>query len=456
MNIYNKITKPYRVLAMDVLKKLISIPSVFNASTSNKKKPFGEEINNALTYIGSIAEQYGFDVDYCDGYATEISFGEGERLVCIFAHLDVVEVSGKWDTDPFELVIKKDVMYGRGTIDDKGPGVAAFFALKALKDNGLIKNFRVKLIFGGDEERGGSCLDYYFNVLKKEKPTYGFTPDADFPLIYGEKGVTNFVINKNIELKNIISIEGGRAPNIGIDECKVTIKSDARIKEFINVRNQDAKVNVINEDTMEIVFYGKPCHGATPELGDNAAIKMAQTLGDYYDYKYLKDIYYCFKDVNGRNFNGYKNEPILKETTYNCGLISFQENMFKLTVNFRYPENTSVKLIMNNLENILSSEISYDEIGEYLLFPLDSFLVKTLLSSYKEETLKLDKPFTIGGGTYAKSAANTIAFGPAIKDKNYHMHEANEEFPIKEFYDAMGIYARAIHKLGTDKDESKI
>ena len=177
----------------------------------------------------------GFKVDMCDGHCIELECGEGDRLIGIFAHQDVVPVSGNWNHPPFEPYLdeKENRLYARGTSDDKGPGIATYYALKALKDNGLIKNFRVRFVFSGDEERGSSCLTYYFETLKKENPTYGFTPDADFPLIYGEKGIVNYRYHGRLPLNNVVSIKAGEASNIVIDRAVVKVTEPKKLEEYL-------------------------------------------------------------------------------------------------------------------------------------------------------------------------------------------------------------------------------
>ena len=139
MNIdFKKILKPYKNESIKALQGWIKINSVDDPSSSSEEKPFGEGVTKALDYIATLGEKEGFNVDRCDNYCTEISYGEGD-LISVYAHCDVVPATGNWNHDPFDPVIENDVMYGRGTSDDKGPAMAAFYALKALKDNNLIK-----------------------------------------------------------------------------------------------------------------------------------------------------------------------------------------------------------------------------------------------------------------------------------------------------------------------------
>ena len=188
---YSELAKKYYPEALESLVNFIKINSVNDESTVSDDKPFGQGVRDALDYVGNLAIKLGFNVDWCDHYCTEISYGEGE-LIDIYAHADVVPVSKDWIHEPFGAQIEGDNMYGRGTSDDKGPAIAALYALKLLKDEGKLEGFKVRMVVGGNEELGSRCLEHYFNVMHKPYPKYGFTPDGDFPLIYAEKAICTY------------------------------------------------------------------------------------------------------------------------------------------------------------------------------------------------------------------------------------------------------------------------
>ena len=80
-------------------------------------------------------------------------------------------VGDGWDTPPFEATIKNGNIYGRGSIDDKGPVVAALYAMKAVKEN-LPVNSRVRLILGLNEEKSWKCIKHYKKI--EEMPNIRF------------------------------------------------------------------------------------------------------------------------------------------------------------------------------------------------------------------------------------------------------------------------------------------
>ena len=164
------------------LKGLIAIPSVRDDSKKAEGAPFGAGCRKALDYMLELGRREGFEVKDYDGYAGVISYGDGEESVGVLAHLDVVPVGVGWSKDPFAAEIIDGYMFGRGTLDDKGPAMSGFYALKMLKDKGIKLNRKVMLILGCDEESGMECMEYY--TKHGEIPTLGFTPDADFPVTY--------------------------------------------------------------------------------------------------------------------------------------------------------------------------------------------------------------------------------------------------------------------------------
>ena len=427
---------------LDVLKRVILITSVYDEKTKTKDMPFGKDVNDALTFMARLGERYGYDVDTCDGYATEITIGEGEKLISIFAHADVVPAPGERKYGPFNPVVENNNLYGRGTSDDKGPLIAAFYAAKALYDNSLIKNTRIRFVVGGDEERGSSCLHHYFEVLKKEEPTYGFTPDSDFPLIYGEKGITDFHVRKKIVIPNVKSIKGGVVTNAVCDKCLVEMDKDESFISYLEDNNVE-----FEQTENGLIFLGKAVHGSTPQFGKNAALIALEMLGKFYHVDELSKIGSELSDTTGKAFDLYSHSELLGDTTYCVGIISYENNELYFTVNFRYNENVKPELYKENFDKHFNVESTMKEPSNPLLFDPKCDLVSTLLKAYRLETNDMSAPLTSGGGTYAKHAKNTIAFGALFPNRESTMHEIDEYINLDEFYLSSAIYAHAIKLL---------
>lgn len=265
---YKKLAKPYEQRAIDALKVFVSKKSVYEEDSVQEGAPFGKGVKSALDYLAKLGKDYGFRVDKCDGYVTELTVGEEGPIVGVYAHADVVPATGKWSTkDPFSAEIvgekKEAKMIARGTSDDKGPLLAAFFAMKALKDNHLIEGYRVRLCAGGDEERGSSCLRHYFEDLKKEHCALGFTPDADFPLIYAEKGMAKKTyLEQNVDLSPIIAMDGGVVANAVNDKLMVTLPFDPSLEKAFADARLDGEIRK-EAGFMIAIFRGVTAHGST-------------------------------------------------------------------------------------------------------------------------------------------------------------------------------------------------
>lgn len=443
---YKRLMKQYRVDMIDATRRWVAIDSIYDEKTVTKKTPFGKGVDSALEYAAKLGERYGFEVDRCDGYATELTLGEGEQMVGIFAHADVVPVSGEWKFGPFNPTIEKGKMYGRGTSDDKGPAIAAIYAVKALKDAGLIRNYKVRIVIGGDEERGSGCLEHYFNAMKKPYPTYGFTPDSDFPLIYGEKGIINFYPTWKIKIPHVKSIHAGVVSNAVCDKAVVELDDANKFVEFLASKNVG---HIVEEN--KVTVLGKSVHGSVPSEGDNAALKLFKYLGEFLNVKLLKDLGEKLNETSGKLFDGFRSTKLLGETTYCVGIADYEKDTLNLTINLRYPEEVKATELIKNFDDKFEAKSKIGEESPSLLYDPNSKLVKTLLKAYRKETLDLHKPLTTGGGTYAKHSRNTIAFGAVFPGINTHMHEPNEFIRIKDLIKASEIYARAIYMLGNLK-----
>lgn len=443
---FKKLVKNYELDALETLKENIRIPSVYDETSISKDAPYGKGVANCFEFLKRLALKDGFDVDTCDGRCLEVSCGSGKNLIYIFAHQDVVPVTGVWSTEPFGAEIRDNRMYGRGTSDDKGPGISAYYALKALKDNNLIDDYRVRLVFGGDEERGSSCLEYYFNVLKKEDPTYGFTPDGDFPLIFAEKGICNYKYESKINFENIISIDAGVVSNAVIDKATVVVKNPQILDKYLK---DHSTIKYTKENKNTYVFLGKSAHGSLPELGINSGIIMLKALGEAYSENTLKILASEYADSWGRNMNVFYENEKLGVTTYNVGLINYKDGVFSMVVNFRYPSGVNKDEIISKIQDVSPFPVIEMSHAVPLYFDPDSTpFIKELLKVYKDETGIEGKPLAIGGGTYAKEAKNTVAFGSKFEGKEDNIHSIDEKIDLEDFYSSMSIYAHAIYSLG--------
>ena len=446
---FDKLTKKYEKPLMENLKKMVAINSVYDEKTASAKNPFGEGVTKALEFFANLAKNDGFNVTNYDNKVVEASIGEGKKNITIMAHADIVPVGTGWSQDPFQVVEKKGVLYGRGVADDKGPLLSAYYGLLALKENGLLGKYKVRFLVGGNEESGSLCMEHYFHTLKKEEPTYGFSPDSNFPVVFAEKGIMNFEAKKKVNIPGLISLKGGTAPNSVIELCTIQFEINDDIVPFLVKNYPDAEI-FTRDDIVNITFHGKAAHGSTPQLGVNAGMRALKCLADYTKNKDLLKIVECYSDVYGKGCgaSGYSHD--MGQNSLNVGLIDYKDETISLIVNFRFVETCSPSDLK---ESIISASrpltVTFLGLSPLLYFKKDSPLIKTLVNAYRVETGDNEtQPLAIGGGTYAKETNNVVAFGLEYPGWDSKMHSVGEQIKVEALTQGMAIYARAIRDLG--------
>ena len=448
-NFYQELTKPYKEEMLKSLKEFVAIDSVYDEESKDETNPFGKGVSNALKYIENLAKKDGFIVNNYDNMVVEILTNELEPNITIMAHADVVPVGTGWPQDPFTVLEKDGTLYGRGVADDKGPALSAYYGLKALRDHNLLGNYQVRLLVGGNEERGSLCMEHYFHTLKKKQPTYGFSPDSAYPLTYAEKGIIGFVVRKEMNTPEIISLKGGVASNSVIERCEVLLKEDLNLIAYLNNEDVDYSFLARGEE-MLLTFNGVAAHGSVPWMGKNAALIAIKYLGEYYKNEDLKLLYKLYSGPRGEGVNAAAHSEDMGDNSLNVGLISLDNGKLEMVVNYRHIETVTAEQMINNIKEASKPfAIEVLSISPLLYYPKDSKLITTLLRVYQEETGDTQTPIIAsGGGTYAKEADNIVAFGMEYPGYDPHMHGVNERIEVAHLVESMGIYAHAIIELG--------
>ena len=446
---YQDLVKPYQEEMMKSLKEFIAIDSVYDEDSRDEANPFGKGVSKALQYIENLAKKDGFIVKNYDNMVVEILTNDLEPNVTIMAHADVVPTGTGWPQDPFELTEKGDFLYARGVADDKGPLLSCYYGLKALRDNNLLGNYQVRFLVGGNEERGSACMEHYFQTLKKKQPTYGFSPDSAYPLTYAEKGIGGFLVKKDIDLPEVISIKGGVASNSVIERCEVLLKEDLNLIDYLNKQDVDYSY-LAKGNQMVLTFNGLAAHGSVPWMGKNAAMEAVKQLGNYYKNADLQLLYKLYSPLRGEGVNAAAHSEDMGDNSLNVGLFSLENGKLEMVVNFRHVETvTSEQMMKNIIEASKPFEVINGGFSPVLYYPKDHPLIKTLLRVYQEETGDLETPIIAsGGGTYAKEADNVVAFGMEYPGHDPKMHGVNENTKKSYLFESMGIFAHAIIELG--------
>ena len=421
------------------LTALIQIPSVLKAYNPQENNPFGDDIQAALDAMLAIGERDGFNTFSVDNYAGVIEVGEGEE-VGILGHLDVVPVQDGWSVGPFSATIEDGKMVGRGVNDDKGPTMAAYYAMKWIKDAGIPLKKRIRLILGTDEESGMRCIKHY--LTKHEPSSMAFAPDAVFPLIYAEKGIHSCEVS-GVE-SSIIAFESGQRLNMVPEVAKAKLSSDvsALFHQYLTSNNVLGEI----KDGW-LVVYGKGAHAMQPDEGINAASLLGKFLVQVVDSPFTRLL--SSMDTTGMVFGVEYVSKEMGPITFNVGLVSVKDGKFSIKINTRIPKDYPH---LKKFETALSRFGRYKELNNTPIHYVsqDSPLVKTLLNAYQSVTGdKLSRPITIGGGTYARMFPNAVAFGAMLPGREDVAHRVDEYMYLDDLYTAIEIYIQALLDLAT-------
>ena len=446
---------------------LVKIKSV--ETNSREGQPFGVGVNKSLEKTLELADELGFKTKNIDGYAGYAEIGKGEEMMGILCHLDVVPEGSDWTYPPYGAEIHGNKIYGRGILDDKGPAIAALFAMKAVKESNIELNKRVRIILGTDEETGWEGLNYYLE--EEESPDFAFTPDAEFPVIHAEKGIIIFNLETefsqvDVDGGNVVlkSIEGGNAPNMVPDYCEAVLMVEdyQKLKDKFNkfLEETNYNINMINEnDKVTIKSYGISAHGSLPEDGQNA-ISQLMALLDELDFPEddIKDFVDFYNRRIGMEFNGQSigcgfSDEVSGKLIFNVGMLNLDHDNAKIVVNIRYPVTNEIEQITEGIkEEIINENVTYKEQThmEPLYVEKDDPLVKNLMEVYREITGDVDsEPIAIGGGTYARAIEKAVAFGPLFPGQPELAHQKDENMAIEDIIKNTKIYANAIVKLAS-------
>lgn len=447
---YDKMTIGYENDLVENLRKFVRIASVYSEETRSKEHPFGIRVTDALNFICELARKDGFKVTNYDNMVAEIIVGdEYTKNVTIMAHADVVPEGEGWDQNPYEMKEKDGTFYGRGVADDKGPLLSAYYGMKALKDNNLIKGYHVRFLVGGNEESGSLGMIHYFHDLKKKQPDFGFSPDSAYPLTYGEKGIIGFEAKTKVNLPEVYSIDGGLAHNAVIEKCVVEMVKDERFVYTLKRKGVHFTLKEL-EDRYVITFIGKSAHGSIPWMGANAGLIALDMLGQHYHNEELIHAHKCFSGTKGEGVGANAYSPDMYDNSLCVGFVKLHNGELKLSINFRYVNTvTEEEMIKAFVKNSKPMEIKVLGTSPLLFYPTNSLLISTLMHAYQEESGDYKtKPLTSGGGTYAKEADNVVAFGMELPGYDSYMHAPGERVERSNLVKSMAIYARAIEELG--------
>lgn len=449
-----------RVLAMEpqllaCLQENLQIPSVQGPALPDA--PYGEDVQKSLAHALSAAEKLGFHATNMDNHVGWCEYGDGKEMIAVLGHLDVVPAGDGWTKDPWGGEICDRRIWGRGTMDDKGPSIAALFALAALRDSGLPIKRRIRLLFGCNEETGSADMKYYL-AHGGEIPVMGFTPDAEYPVINGEKGIINVTFSRTYsqsgDLK-LLSIHGGTAPNVvPASACAKLSCSKELALRIAQLRAPKVRYTVTDYGIFAEA-EGISAHGSTPAQGENAIGRLLLALDTLPFSGEMAGIIHFLAQTLGMETNGksagiYLHDQASGELTLNWGTLNADEKCLSMKINYRYPVTKSYEDCAPRFNALFSAADFVKEAEAHkakLYIPEDSQLVQTLLKVYKEHTGLDGHPLCIGGGTYAKSLPNILAFGPVFPGDEVREHKPDEFIEIPKLMKTAQIIASAMYEM---------
>ncbi|WP_059171447.1 dipeptidase PepV [Bacillus sp. FJAT-27445] len=453
-------------------RKLLQIKSVLDEEADSLEAPLGQGIKEALDFMLNLGEKDGFTVKNTDNLAGHIEMGKGKELVGILCHVDVVPEGDGWTSDAYSAEIRDGKIYARGALDDKGPTMAAYYGMKIVKELGLPLKKRVRMIIGTDEESDWRCVDRYFKT--EEMPGLGFAPDADFPIINAEKGISDFDLvqetstaeegeNGQVE---VLRFESGRRYNMVPDFAKAGLlvhNCETEImQKFLEFMDQHGLEKNYYVDAGETILEvkGVSAHGMEPENGKNAGLYLAEFISSLDTDSRAKHYFgfvsnYFFKDSRGSRLGVAYRDDISGELTINVGKLAYKkEEGGRLGLNLRYPVTAKMDDIKVKMQPVLQGNGFH--IGKFTNsnphhVDENDFLIQVLKKVYEEQTGDPAELIAIGGGTYARSLKSGVAFGPLFPGRPDIAHQKDEYMFIEDLLRSAAIYAQAIYELAREE-----
>lgn len=412
------------------LARLIAIPSIKGPATEGA--PYGIENKKVLEEVMALATNYGFTPHLVDDSVAYVQIGEEEDYIGIIGHLDVVEAGGKWTSPPFALTQREGKLFARGILDNKGPIFSCLYGLKLLVDHGYPINKTIRILFGSDEESGSSDIARY---LKYEKaPTFAFTPDCKYPVVYGERGILAVEYETSFRPETLAKITG----IIGEQD-----------RSFV----PDHLSCQIEGKTIEVT--GKRAPSNAPDMGENAITLLAKEIETFSTDSKIKAYFaWIVKSLHNQHYGEGLNmhwqdamSGFLNVTPY---LLQKTATGFKLGLSIRYPVSYTENDVLEGLQQAaypIETTVKVVRSLPSILHDKNLPEIQQLTRAYDAVTGLDSTPVTTTGATYARALPNTVAFGPSFPGQKGIAHNVDEYMDESDLLLNMEIYMQAILNL---------
>lgn len=437
---------------------LVRIPSFREDDKKVDGAPFGPGPKQALEAVLGIAARMGFTTHDAEGYIGFADYvGASDTQIGIIGHMDVVPAGPGWSFEPYEVTRKDGYLLGRGTLDDKGPSIVTLHALKFWKDQGVELPYTVRFLFGTNEESGMADVAYYHRHY--DDPAFLFTPDAEFPVCYGEKGVYDATFRSGRLVpadRVVVELEGGTATNAVPGLAHAIVDVDAgTLPNSGRIVVSDA-----GQGRARLDATGKSAHASTPGKGINAIglivdYLLEQGLCSDGERTFLELDRKLLNHTDGSGLGIDGADDDFGPLTVTGGTIHLEDDRLVQTMDCRFPTSIRSDEITERLRPLvedIGGTFENTLIMEPFLIDPESPVIQALLTAYHEATGEQAEAFTIGGGTYAREFTSGASFGPEkpwIENPAWvgTMHGPDEGISEDLLKQAFKIYALTIGEL---------
>lgn len=443
------------------IKSLIQIPSFRNEKDISPEYPSGIYPAKAMETALSIAERFGFKTkNHKNIIGIADLDGKSKTQLGVIGHCDVVNAGPGWRFDPYNLTIKNGYMIGRGVIDDKGPIVLFLYAINFWIKQSCEFPYSIRFLFGTDEEDNSNDVAVYKQDFPEPKVV--ITPDSDFPICYGEKGLTRFrIVSDKIINGQIIELNGGTSINAMAGRAYAIVKTapgrwihktKSRLAHAIDVSEVDT-------DTFKITAKGRSTHAATPYEGIDSIAVLTQFLlekeiGNKQEYDFLKFISRIAGKPNGEGIGLDYSDKYFDKLTIVPTKIQLIDNHLCQIFDVRYPACITIDKIKSKIKRVMppNGTMDFFKNTSPLLINPNSTLVNALADAYTEATGEKAKKFTMGGASYARDFKCATSYGPLMPWKSNPawvgtLHAPDEGVKIDVLKESLKIYIYAIKNL---------
>ena len=437
---------------------LVEVDSVEDLASARPGAPWGEGPAEALRRALDIAGRIGLEPTNCDGYIGFADLpGASTKQLATIGHVDIVPVGTGWRYSPFELAREDGCLVARGVEDDKGPTVLSLYAAKFFLDRGEQLPYTMRCIIGCNEETGMADVDWYLEHYPQ--PDFLFTPDGVFPVCYGEKGLygATFTSAELPEDRTIVELTGGIVTNAVPGEAEALVRADAAALPAA----ERIEVEPAGEGLARIYAHGIGGHASKPEGTINAIKLLVEYLvannlfSCEAEEQFLRFEQMVLATTDGSNLGIACADEYFDPLTIIGGTVCTKDGHFQQTVDSRYPTAITGEQIDHELST-RAAEFGVSFAPDRAVVPYvtdpESDQIKILVDTYNEVAGKDEKPFTMGGGTYARHFARAASFGPGNQGYEKPAWVNSEHSPNEGVYEhcmkrALKVYILAISRL---------